>query len=204
MRVYKNPFHKLPNPSLHNASPFRVKGQYKGPPFPYLETIFHVHLYLHQFPKGVFFSQHEAKTLGLCALLHDVGKKKINEDILNASRKLTNAEFVEIKSHTTMGFNILRECKFNEKEISICAMEHHEKIDGSGYPNKKSEISRMAQIVGLIDSFETLSSDERIYRKKMKPFDVLNQVIKKDVNNGKIDAEIFSQFVKSLSAVKQI
>jgi len=150
------------------------------------------------------YSQYEAKTLGLCALLHDVGKKKINQDILNAPRKLTNAEFTEVKSHTTMGYNILRECKFNEKEISICALEHHEKLDGSGYPNNKTAISRTAQIVGLIDSFETLTNEERIYRKKMKPFDVLNQIIKKDVKNGKFNAEIFSQFVKSLCAIKKI
>jgi len=150
------------------------------------------------------YSKHDAKTLGLCALLHDVGKKKVNQDILYATRKLTNAEFAEIKSHTTMGYNILRECKFHEKEISICALEHHEKLDGSGYPKNKTKISRTAQIVGLIDSFETLTNDERVYRKKMKPFDVLNQIIIKDVKDGKFNAEIFSQFARSLCAVKKI
>ena len=133
-----------------------------------------------------------------------MGKKKINQDILNADRRLTNAEFSEVKSHTTIGYNILRECKFQEKEISTCALEHHEKLDGSGYPHNKTEISRTAQIVGLIDSFETLTNDERVYRKKMKPFDVLNQVIKKEVVDGKFDADIFSQCVKSLCAVKKI
>jgi len=103
------------------------------------------------------YSKYEAKTLGLCALLHDVGKKKINKDILYAPKKLTNAEFAEIKGHTTEGYNILSECKFKDKEISICALEHHEKLDGSGYPNNKTMISRNAQIVGIIDCYEILT-----------------------------------------------
>ncbi len=74
----------------------------------------------------------------------------------------------------------------------------------SGYPNNKTTISRTAQIVGIIACYETLTNDERVYRKKMEPFDVLNQVMKKDVKNGKFNVEIFSQFVKSLRAVKKI
>jgi len=95
-------------------------------------------------------SRDETKVLGLCGLLHDVGKTKINQQLLAAPRKLTDEEFEEIKSHTTLGFNILRRCKFNDEKISLAALEHHEKLDGSGYPQKKTRISQVAQTIGII------------------------------------------------------
>jgi HD-GYP domain-containing protein (c-di-GMP phosphodiesterase class II) len=63
------------------------------------------------------YSQAEAKVLGLSALLHDVGKTKINKEVLTAPRKLTDEEFEEIERHTTIGYRILRECKFGDKRI---------------------------------------------------------------------------------------
>lgn len=75
-------------------------------------------------------------------LLHDVGKTKVNQKILNAQRKLSDEEFEEIKSHTYRGYNILKGCKFrNEylKHLSLGALEHHEKSDGTGYPLNKTE-----------------------------------------------------------------
>ncbi|MFC1822509.1 HD-GYP domain-containing protein [Thermodesulfobacteriota bacterium] len=147
------------------------------------------------------YSEEDAKKLGLCALLHDVGKTKINQELLTAPRKLTNAEFQEIKSHTTTGYQILRECDFDTKEISIGALEHHEKLDGSGYPNNKTAISPIAQIIGLIDCYEALTNDDRPYRNSMNAFETLGQIIKKDVKNGKYSAELYTQFVKSLGAM---
>jgi putative nucleotidyltransferase with HDIG domain len=147
------------------------------------------------------YSEEETKQLGLCALLHDVGKTKINHELLTAPRKLTDAEFQEIKSHTTTGFNILSECKFDTKEISVSALEHHEKLDGSGYPNNKTEISIIAQIIGIIDCYEALTNNDRPYRNAMGAFDTLNQVIKNDVKSGKYSAELYAQFVNSLGAM---
>jgi len=149
------------------------------------------------------YSEDDAKNLGLCALLHDVGKTKINSELLSAPRKLTNAEFQEIKSHTTIGYQIIRECDFGTKEISIGALEHHEKLDGSGYPNNKTDISPIAQIIGLIDCYEVLTNDDRPYRNAMNPFETLGRVIKEDVKSGKYSAEIYTQFVKSLGVMQQ-
>ena len=143
----------------------------------------------------------EAKNLGLCALLHDVGKTKINKDLLTAPRKLTDEEFEEIKSHTTTGYNVLRKCRFSEKSISLSALDHHEKLDGSGYPANKTRISKAAQIIGVIDCYEALTNNDRPYRSAMGPFDTLNQVIGEEVKKGKYDVEIYQNFVKSLGSL---
>ena len=149
------------------------------------------------------YSQDEAKLLGLSALLHDVGKTKINTDILTAPRRLTDEEFEEMKSHTTIGYNILRNCKFNNGDISLSALEHHEKLDGSGYPNNKTKINQAAQIIGIIDCYEALTNDDRPYRKSMEAFSTLKQIIGKDVKSGKFSKDLYSKFVRSLGEIRQ-
>lgn len=147
------------------------------------------------------YSEYEAKVLGLSALLHDIGKTRINKEILTAPRRLTDEEFEEMKSHTTIGYNILKKCKFNDPDISIAALEHHEKLDGSGYPNNKTKINKTAQIIGLIDCYEALTNDERPYRKSLGVFNALNQVIRKEVKIGKFNKELYIRFVKSLQGI---
>ena len=147
------------------------------------------------------YTRGEVKKLGLCGLLHDVGKTKIDGGLLTAPRNLNRTEFENMKRHTVIGYNILRQCKFNDPDISLIALEHHEKIDGSGYPNNRTRISQTAQIIGLIDCYEALTNDDRPYRQAMMPFDALNQIIKEDVKEGKFDFELYSQFVVSLGNV---
>ena len=148
------------------------------------------------------FSQSDTKSLGLAALLHDVGKTKIALDILTAPRKLTDLEFTVMKSHTTIGYQILSQCKFNGEEISVTAQDHHERIDGSGYPNNKKDISQAAQIIGLVDCYEALTNNDRPYRNAMGGFQTLDQILKQEVENGKFSAEIYTQFVRSLGDIK--
>jgi putative nucleotidyltransferase with HDIG domain len=147
------------------------------------------------------WSRSEAKALGLCALLHDVGKTKIAPELLRAPRKLTSEEFEEMKRHTTIGYNILSECKFGDRHVSLCALEHHEKLDGSGYPSNKTKISRASEIIGIIDCYESLTTDDRPYRSAMRAFDTLDEIIGRDVRSGKFNNEIYCQFVRSLGRV---
>ena len=147
------------------------------------------------------WSRSEAKVLGLCALLHDVGKTRIRPELLTAPRKLSDEEFEEMKCHTTIGYNILRECKFNDRAIRLCALEHHERLDGSGYPSNKTKISRAAEIIGMIDCYESLTTDERPYRSAMGAFDTLDEIIGKDVRTGKFSNEIYCHFVRSIGRV---
>ena len=145
------------------------------------------------------YSHSETQILGLASLLHDVGKTKLPREILEAPRKLTDEEFEIIKTHTTIGYDILKECNFKNEEISLCALEHHEKLDGSGYPDNKTDISPMSQIIGIVDCYEAITNDDRPYRSAMQTFDALGQVVGKDVNSGKFSKEIYIQFVQSLT-----
>ena len=143
------------------------------------------------------YSLDEKKVLGLSALLHDVGKARIDSEILTAPRKLTNEEFNTMKTHTTIGYRILNSCKFSRPEIKLSALQHHEKKDGTGYPTKRSDISITAQIVGLIDCYEALTNDDRPYRSAMEPFKALS-LIKEDVTAGKYNQIVFDKFCRSL------
>jgi len=143
------------------------------------------------------YSLDQKKILGLSALLHDVGKTKINTELLTAPRKLTDEEFVEIQRHTIMGYNILKNCKFRNKEIKLAALQHHEKLDGSGYPNRLTQISEVAQVIGFIDCYEALTNDDRPYRSSMDPLKAL-KLIKTDVEAGKFKKNVFEKFAYSL------
>ena len=146
----------------------------------------------------VNFEKQKKKILGISALLHDVGKARINTEILTSPHKLTDNEFHEIKKHTTKRFNILGTCKFSNSEIKTTALEHHEKLDGSGYPDQKTDISEFAQIVAIIDCYEALTNDERVYRKASDPLSALKTIQTEIVDAGKFSPNIFRNFAYSL------
>ena len=105
------------------------------------------------------------KDLEYAALLHDIGKIGVPDSILNNPRKLTDIEFDIIKSHTTIGSNMLKD-RILVRMADDVAGSHHERYDGTGYPRglKGEEISEEARIVAIADAFDAMSSD-RIYRK---------------------------------------
>jgi putative nucleotidyltransferase with HDIG domain len=143
------------------------------------------------------YSLSQQKLMGLCALLHDVGKTKINTDLLTSPKRLTHEEFKEMQRHTTTGYNILNNCKFESREIKLAALQHHEKLDGSGYPNQLRQLSEVSQIISFIDCYEALTSDDRPYRNSLDPLKAL-MLIKEDVEAGKFDKNIFEKFAYSL------
>ncbi len=143
------------------------------------------------------YNKIKTKILGLCALLHDVGKTKTDQEILTAQRKLTDEEFAKIKFHPIQGYNLLKRCKFSNPEVKLTALQHHEKLDGSGYPSGLTQLSEFAKIISILDCFEALTNDERPYRDSMIPFKALD-LIQKDVIAGKLDRDIFARFLYSL------
>ncbi|MBP5280331.1 MAG: HD domain-containing protein, partial [Erysipelotrichaceae bacterium] len=99
------------------------------------------------------------------ALLHDIGKIGIPDNILNKPEKLTDEEFGIMKSHAQRGYDILKEISI-EPDLAIGAGYHHEKIDGTGYPNGLSgeDIPEFAQIIAVADTYDAMHST-RVYRK---------------------------------------
>jgi energy-coupling factor transport system substrate-specific component len=111
------------------------------------------------------------------ALLHDIGKIGVPPEVLNKNGKLTDEEFETIKSHTSQGYEALKEISIMP-ELSVGAQSHHERPDGRGYPNhlKGDEIPRVAQIIAVADCFDAMYSN-RPYRKRMN-FDKAVSIIK--------------------------
>jgi HD-GYP domain-containing protein (c-di-GMP phosphodiesterase class II) len=142
-------------------------------------------------------SKQETKVIGVSALLHDVGKIKIDNKILTSSKKLSDSEFEEMKKHTILGYDILTGCNFADGDICLGALEHHEKLDGSGYPCGKEIISHTSQMLAIIDCYEAITNDERVYRSAKPPLEALKQ-IKEDAECGKYNRAIFEKFAYSL------
>lgn len=103
--------------------------------------------------------------LKYAALLHDIGKIGVPDSILNKPGRLTDTEYGIIKTHTTMGGNILKNRIMIDGAEDV-ARSHHERFDGKGYPEglKGKEISEEARIVAIADAFDAMSSN-RVYRK---------------------------------------
>jgi putative nucleotidyltransferase with HDIG domain len=122
-------------------------------------------------------SLQELNNLGFAGLLHDVGKMKVPEGILNKPGKLTDAEFEIMKSHPALGYDYLRNERGISQEILYAVKYHHEKADGSGYPSglTDKEIPRFAKIIAIADVYDAITS-ERVYHKGMVPSDALKLI----------------------------
>ncbi|MGC9329740.1 MAG: HD-GYP domain-containing protein [Candidatus Hinthialibacter sp.] len=145
----------------------------------------------------VGYNLEDTLNIGLGSLFHDIGKTQISSKILRAPRKLSPKEFEIMKSHTTKGYDLILDSNLDKEVILAAVLHHHEKLDGSGYPNHISDISECGQILGVIDCYEALTNESRPYRNSMKPIEALT-MIKTDVEKGKLNKKIFEKFAYSL------
>jgi HD-GYP domain-containing protein (c-di-GMP phosphodiesterase class II) len=115
--------------------------------------------------------------------LHDVGKMSIPPQILAKSRRLTQEEFALVKTHAQVGYEILKDVKLPWPVAEI-ARQHHERLDGSGYPQglKGQEILLEAKILAVADTVEAMAS-HRPYRPALGLDAALNEIEK---NSGKL------------------
>lgn len=131
--------------------------------------------------------------LKLGAVLHDIGKIGISDDVLLKKGKLTEAEYEKIKMHTVYGQEILENIKALDYIIPA-VLEHHERFDGTGYPHKKkgSEIDIIARIVSVADSYDAMTTD-RPYRKAFTHEVAIQEILE---NSGKqFDPQIVEAFI---------
>lgn len=128
------------------------------------------------------------------ALMHDIGKVGIPEEVLNKPGKLTDEEFQLIKSHTTLGYDTLKGISIMP-ELAVGAGCHHERPDGRGYPKglKEKEIPRVAQIIGVADTFDAMYSTRK-YRKRMN-FEKVVSIIK-EARGTQLQADVVDAFLR--------
>lgn len=110
------------------------------------------------------------KDLGTGAILHDIGKTKISNDIINKPGRLTKEEFAEIRNHPIYGTEILKKTDIINDEIISIVLQHHERIDGKGYPYglTDNQITPLSKIVSVCDVFTAVSAN-RSYRPRFNP-----------------------------------
>lgn len=140
-------------------------------------------------------STQELSELGEAALLHDLGKSKINTHIINKNGKLTDREFEEIKKHPALGFTIGLKLGIKNKKVLEGIRHHHEKMDGTGYPFKMrgEAIPYYAKIIGLCDIFDALTS-RRSYKEPMTSFEAL--LLIKTQMKEHIDPTLLKQMIE--------
>jgi HD-GYP domain-containing protein (c-di-GMP phosphodiesterase class II) len=144
------------------------------------------------------YNDSKLKLLGTGAILHDIGKAKIPLRILNKKSKLTAEEYAVIKKHSQKGYDLLKECKDINYLSAYIAWQHHERIDGSGYPFglKGHEIHEFSRIVALADIYDAMSTD-RIYRKRFLPHQVIEYI--RDQGQTKFDPELSVIFLQNIA-----
>lgn len=133
--------------------------------------------------------------LGIGAILHDIGKVMMPQDILNKPDRLEDDEFGIMKLHTIRGYEALKSNKqFSEGTLSVI-LSHHERCDGGGYPKglHKDDIHVYAKIVTVTDVFDAITAD-KVYSKKDDPYRAMSFIISE--LDTKFDREIVKKFLK--------
>jgi HD-GYP domain-containing protein (c-di-GMP phosphodiesterase class II)/HAMP domain-containing protein len=152
--------------------------------------------------KAMKLAPEEIKNLHIGALLHDIGKIGISENIINKPSRLTDEEFEVIKTHPVRGANIIEPAKFLEKKLPLIKY-HHERFDGKGYPEglKGEEIPLEARIVCVADSYDAMTST-RAYREPMGREAAIKELIK--FSGSQFDSRMVNAFLEVLQDEKKI
>lgn len=142
------------------------------------------------------YSESEVLQIGKAGFLHDIGKCRIQDELLNKPSKLTHEEFEEIKKHTLYGHEIILS-SFDEPDLAIGALQHHERNDGSGYPHGLTgeSIHPISKIIAVVDIYSAMIS-ERVYQEKRDLLYVLKELYRLSFNE--LDPLTTHTFIKHM------
>jgi putative nucleotidyltransferase with HDIG domain len=143
------------------------------------------------------YDKNEMIEIGLGGLLHDIGKMKVPSEILNKPGSLTDDEFAIIKSHVDEGINYLQEEHTLSGSALKVAAEHHERFDGSGYPQNLSEhtISPLGQMASIVDVYDAITS-QRVYHAALEPSDALKRMF--EWGGRHFNESLVQSFIKAI------
>lgn len=136
--------------------------------------------------------------VAFAGLLHDIGSAKIDPVLLNKPSRLTPEETEEMRRHTKYGYQLLKNVAAINEGVRLAALQHHEKIDGSGYPLRVdgSKIHMYAKIVAVTDIFHAMTLD-KFYGNAQSPYVVLEQIQLESF--GKLDPLIVRTFIHKVT-----
>jgi len=149
------------------------------------------------FGQWLKMSEAEIKQLTVAALLHDIGKLDVPNEIINKPSRLDPSEFSIVKAHTVQGYERLKSQNL-PYEVQMAALMHHERIDGSGYPLGVTgdKIHKFAKIVAICDIYDAMCS-KRSYKDKRCPFSVMRKLEVELI--GHVDTELLLIFLKNIA-----
>ncbi len=143
--------------------------------------------------------QETCELLELVGLLHDIGKLRVPDELLEKPGELNEAEIIIMRRHSFDTYSILKNIRGLER-VSLWALHHHERMDGTGYPNhlKAADLSFEARIVAVADVFQALAQ-ERPYRGPLEKV-VIMALLKLEAEEGKLDTKVVAAVEANLDA----
>lgn len=147
--------------------------------------------------RWIRLNERETQALTIAALLHDIGKSKIPEDILHKTGRLSKEESEEVRKHTLFGYEIITNTVGASKRMALVALQHHERLDGNGYPYglKGEQIDFFSQIVAICDIFHASTSEK--FNQEPKPFFVVLKEMQEN-SYGKLNTKVVNIFTHKL------
>lgn len=143
--------------------------------------------------------QGERTQIALAGALHEIGMSRVTSNFQDIVGPLSPYEYEEVKKHTLYGYQLLKGTKGLNEGTILAVLQHHERVDGSGYPLqlKGDNIHLFAKIVAIADVFHALTS-KRSYRGENSVFQALEQIRSKEI--GKLDPEIINLFISKMTS----
>ena len=169
----------------------RIKDEYL------VEHSLNVSILMTLFAKHLGFDREIIQQLALGAFLHDIGKVLVPPKILHKPGKLTPQEFDIMKGHVELGMEVLKESPNLPEIVGEIVQQHHERLDGKGYPKQLNEqqITQYARMIAIVDSYDAMTA-ERVYKAGMHPIKAFKILMKEAPNS--YDNTLVEQFVNCL------
>ncbi len=148
-------------------------------------------------------NQREVEIINKGGLLHDIGKIGVKEHILLKPGRLTDEEMAHVQTHAKIGYDICSPLKSIEEALP-CIRSHHERHDGSGYPDglKDNDIPLKGQIMAIADAYDAMTTD-RPYREGM-PRETAIKIFEDEINSGQWNPELVTIFLETLKEGKDL
>lgn len=149
---------------------------------------------------AIGMSRKELEELGIGAILHDIGKSLLSPEIINKQGKLSFTQYAIFQAHVIEGEKILSAHPEIPQESLVAVLQHHEKINGRGYPFKLSgdDIKLYGRITAIADCYDAMVTP-RPFRAPQKPFEALSDIAKE---TGNYDPELLKAFIQMLTKIK--